>query len=70
MYGTFDKEGFASGDDLSYIYPDMSTAFHGTFDNFVMKKGDISKPHRDCSVHLLYLLISLIDFIRNVENLT
>jgi hypothetical protein len=40
MHGKFNEEGFASGDDLSFIYPDMSTAFHGTFDNFVMKKGD------------------------------
>ena len=41
MHGKFNEEGLASGNDLSFIYPDMSTAFHGTFENFVMKKGEI-----------------------------
>ena len=40
MHGTFDKSsGQATGDDLAFIYPDMETAFYGTFDNFVMKKA-------------------------------
>jgi hypothetical protein len=40
MHGTFDKSsGQATGDNLAYIYPDMETAFYGTFDNFVMKNA-------------------------------
>jgi hypothetical protein len=45
MHGKFDEEGFASGNNLSFIYPDMSTALHGTFENFVMKKGAIFLKH-------------------------
>jgi hypothetical protein len=40
IHGTFDKSsGQATGDNLAYIYPDMETAFYGTFDNFVMKNA-------------------------------
>ena len=40
MHGNFDKEtGLATGDDLSFIYPDMETAFHGTFKDFVMEEA-------------------------------
>ena len=40
MHGQFESSsGQATGDDLSYIYPDMETAFHGRFENFVMKKA-------------------------------
>jgi hypothetical protein len=40
MHGQFEmSSGQASGDDLSYIYPDMETAFRGRFENFVMKEA-------------------------------
>ena len=40
MHGHFDEQtGLATGDDLSFIYPDMETAFHGTFEDFVMKRA-------------------------------
>jgi hypothetical protein len=40
LHGSFDKlSGRATGDELAYIYPDMETAFYGTFENFVMKNA-------------------------------
>ena len=42
MHGRF-EDGEASGDNLSFIYPDMETAFYGKFDNFVMKSAYESK---------------------------
>ena len=38
MHGHF-KDGQATGDNLSFIYPDMETAFYGKFENFVMKSA-------------------------------
>ena len=39
MHGAFDKHGQATGDRIAFIYPDMETAFFGTFENFVMKNA-------------------------------
>jgi hypothetical protein len=50
MHGKFDEDGLASGNNLSFIYPDMSTALHGTFENFVMKKGEIFLQQRRLSL--------------------
>ena len=38
IHGQF-KDGQATGNSLSFIYPDMETAFYGTFENFVMKSA-------------------------------
>ena len=39
MHGAFDQNGQATGDRIAFIYPDMETAFFGTFENFVMKNA-------------------------------
>lgn len=39
MHGKFDQEGKATGNDLSFIYPDMETALRGKFEDFEMKSA-------------------------------
>lgn len=39
MHGKFNEEGKATGDALAFIYPDMSTALLGRFEDFVMKSA-------------------------------
>jgi len=36
MHGKFNNEGKATGENLSFIYPDMETALVGKFEDFVM----------------------------------
>jgi hypothetical protein len=44
MHGRFrEDDGEASGANLSFIYPDMETAFFGRFENFVMKSAHESQ---------------------------
>jgi len=39
MHGEFNNHGEATGDNLSFIYPDMETALVGKFEDFVMKSA-------------------------------
>ena len=42
IHGDF-KDGEVTGDNLSFIYPDMETVFYGKFENFVMKSAHESE---------------------------
>lgn len=39
MHGKFNDDGSATGDNMSFIYPDMETALVGKFEDFVMKRA-------------------------------
>ena len=59
MHGAFDANGQATGDRIAFIYPDMETAFFGTFENFVMKDA---KEAEVKSLHCEDGLVAVKDF--------
>jgi len=60
LHGTFDQSsGKATGDKLAYIYPDMETAFYGTFENLVMKNA---KEAEVISLHCQDGIIAIKEF--------
>ena len=59
MHGSFNKNGEASGDQIAFVYPDMETAFFGSFENFVMKKA---KEAEVKSLHCLDDLVAIKEY--------
>ncbi|XP_059087629.1 uncharacterized protein LOC131884018 [Tigriopus californicus] len=43
IHGRFNENGSLTGDNLSFIYPDMSIAYVGQFENMVMKAAKVAE---------------------------
>jgi hypothetical protein len=39
LYGNVDASGHFTGNDIAYIYADLTTVIYGTFDNGILIKG-------------------------------